>query len=212
VKLWSLFAAAALGLLAGGCVATDTTPHNLNAETVRSLRLDHVDVVVDPLAQIHWPSLADERAPGTPAPQDGVPAVSASPAEVRARAIPRVQSKFHAFVTPTLKSKLAGTRAAKARIVVWRVKIVGAMDIVAGIPAAVLLGPGAATPRSEMDVSIDFIDAKSGAVILQFPRTTLSTEGGNGLNLGGSGLRSHDPIERLLAKLDAQLSPWLLKS
>jgi hypothetical protein len=62
---------------------------------------------------------------------------------------------------------------------------------------------------SNMSASIDFVDARTGATILSYPKTGFMTQGGYKLNMGTSGMISHDPIERMFADMGGQVAAWL---
>jgi hypothetical protein len=185
-----MLAAVTLAAVLIGCVTTATTPsHNLDIDAVRRLRLERLDLALSPDARVHWPSLAD-------APVDAL----------RAHAISKLREKALVILEPSLRSALAGTRPVAARMTVSNVYVPTAME---------LLGPGlllgADAMRSRMRARLDLLDARSGAVVLSFPETFVSTQGGYKPNLGTSGSLSHDPIERLMTDYHAKLSAWLLR-
>jgi hypothetical protein len=223
MKLSNIVASALLPLGLAACVTT-TPPHNLSLADVRALNVQRVDIAIDPAARIIWPSLANEmvearqpsgstRMPDVAAGAEFAaappPAVEIKPAEYRAQALSRLTEKGRAVLQPSLKSKLAGTRPVVARMTVHHLYV---PSIAGQIVIGALAGVGSPGTNSEMTLTVDFVDARTGAPVLSYPRTSLVTSGGHKINMGTTGLFSHDPIERMLTDLDGQLSPWLLKS
>ena len=223
MKLPNIVASALL--LAGlpACVTT-TPPHSLSADDVRALNVQRVDVAFAPEARIVWPTLASEmaeaRRPGGPVRMPDVAAggdtappppaqVQINPAEYRAQAIARVSDKARSVLQPSLKSKLAGSRPVVARMTVHELFV---PTIAGQIVIGALAGQGMKGTNSEMAVSVDFVDARTGAPVLSYPKVALITQGGHKINMGTSGIFSHDPLERMLTELDGQLSSWLLKT
>jgi hypothetical protein len=213
----------ASGLLLVGLAACVTTPaHNMSADAVRALNVQRVDVALDPAARINWPSLEYELAHGRSAnaavampdpagsgnPADiPPPKVEVDPAQMKAQALSRLTEKGRALLQPSLKSKLAGSRPVVARMTVHSVNLPSLGRI---LVTDAIIGAGASS--SMMEVSVDFLDARTGAPVLSYPKTLLSTQGGYKLNMGTTGIFSHDPVERMLAGFDDQLSSWLLKT
>lgn len=205
------------------CVTT-TPPHNLSADAVRAMNVQRVDVAFAPDARIVWPGLANEmaeaRRPGGPIRTPDIAAsgdtatpapakVEINPAEYRAQAASRVTEKARTVLQPSLKSKLAGSRAIVARMTVHHLYV---PSIMGQIVIGALAGVGSPGTNSELTVSLDFVDARTGAPVLSYPTTALVTQGGEKINMGTTGIFSHDPLVRMLTELDSQLSPWLLKS
>jgi hypothetical protein len=215
-------------LLLGLAACVTTTPHNLNVDDVRAFNIQRVDVAFAPEARIIWPTLANEMAEarrpggptrmpdvagsadgGTPAP----PKVEISPAEYKAQAMTRVTDKARKVLQPSLKAKLAGTRPVVARMTVHHLFVPSMGGMIAyGVVTGLLVGPYAGTLDSGMSVSVDFVDARTGAPILSYPKTGLTTQGGHRVDWGTTGTFAADPVERMLVELDGRLSPWLLKS
>jgi len=225
MKLPSIIAPA---LLLGLAACVTTTPHNLNVDDVRAFNIQRVDVAFAPEARIIWPTLANEMAEarrpggpvrmpdvagsgdvGTPAP----PKVEISPTEYKAQAMARVTDKARKVLQPSLKAKLAGTRPVVARMTVHHLFVPSMGGMIAyGVVTGLLVGPYAGTLDSGMSVSVDFVDARTGAPILSYPKTGLTTQGGHRVDWGTTGTLAADPVERMLTGLDGQLSSWLLKS
>jgi len=212
----------ALTPLLAACVTTE--PHTLSVDSVRALRLERVDVVLDPAAPIAWSGLAQEIRDARKGPnattertygEAGPEEVKIPAAELRALAASRLREKVGTFTEPSLKSSLSGTKPVVTRITVHDVRIPGTGEQIAvGLAFGLLAGPvaaGSASVNSTMAVSVDFVDPRTGSPILSYPRTTLVTQGGYKLNMGTSGVFSHDPIERMLADLNNRLTSWLLK-
>jgi hypothetical protein len=201
----ALVLAGAAAVLAG-CV---TAAHNVSVDDIRTLRLERVDVVLDPAAKIQWYNLqrdfaeARNRQGDSQAAWDNVAGTEAFRAQVRAQ----VLAKARAVVEPALRSALTGSTPVIARINVHHIHVPGfAEQMVTGL----FLGAGA--QQSSMSVSVDFIEARTNRPIVTFPRTPLATSGGQTLVSLGSGLFSSDPIERMLTPLNDRLPSWLLKT
>jgi hypothetical protein len=206
--------AAAAAFLAA-CVTTNP-PHNLNVEDVRALRLERVDVVIDPAAPINWADLENEYIE-----KRGEAAKSSQASRERetkaARdfAAARIRDRARSVVEPALKSALDGRRPVTARIIVHRIGIPTTFQVVVGgLFSCALERPGTCRTGADsvMNVAVDFIDTRTGAVVLSYPRTVLTTQGGQKINMGTTGVFSHDPIERMLADLNGRLTSWLLKA
>jgi hypothetical protein len=214
VSAWR-FCAPILFAVLGACVTT-TTPHDLSADNIRALRIERVELALDPAARIEWPQLAQARAQfasvpaqadmtgSTPEPPEQP---KLTPDQVRARATADLREKARSVLEPTLRSTLGGTRPIVARMTVNAVKIVTFGE---GFAAGVILGPQVVT--SGMLASVEFVDARTGAVLMRHPLTGVTTQGGYKLNMGTSGTISHDPVERLMAAYGERLTSWLLKT
>jgi hypothetical protein len=207
---------AALGAVVLAACVTTTPPHGLSVDNVRALRLERVEVAIDPAAQINWSELTSGLATAQAAPVQNdmtgsIPDIPEpprlSPEQSRANAMANMREKARTVLEPTLKSTLNGMKPVNARVTVHYVKVAGFFE---GLAKHMIIGPGAA--QSTMVVSVDFIDARSGATVVSYPRTGLSTEGGYKLNMGTTGAISHDPIERMFASLNDRLTSWLLKA
>jgi len=71
---------------------------------------------------------------------------------------------------------------------------------------------GAGSFQSKLDVSVEIVDARSGAPIVALSKVDAATEGTQTpINLG-PGVFSGDPIERMFAQLAGHLRDWLLKA
>jgi hypothetical protein len=219
MKLSNIIAPA---LLLGLAACVSTPAHNMSGDAVRALNVQRLDVAVPADAHINWPSLEYEMAYGhtqnaAVAPPD--PAGSGNPAEppppqrkvepaqLKAQAASRLTEKGRTLLQPSLKSKLAGSRPVVARMTVHSLTLPSLGRV---ILTDAIIGTGAS--HSMMEVSVDFVDARTGAPVLTYPKTLLSTQGGYKINMGTTGIFSHDPVERMLASFDGQLSSWLLKS
>ena len=207
MKAWK---AVVLAVLSAGLTACVTTAsHTLSVDEVRALRLERLDLVLDSAARVHWSAAEEEYAKSKGGrPQGDSAAPREAPTEgFRAYIAGRLRDKAKAVIEPSLRSALVGTRPVAARINVHGVNVTGFFE---GMVPGILLGPQAVT--SDMGVSVDIVDARTGAPVLSYPRTALSTQGGQKLDWGFSGAYSSDPIERLLADLNGRLTPWLLKT
>jgi hypothetical protein len=193
-----VIASLSVGLAA--CVTT-TPAHNLGADTVRGLRLERVEVNVGPPGQVTWAGLLEEtmEAEGKKTgrqitdPQAVVP-------QAKAEALSRLNAQARKNLEPALRTRLAGNKPVVARVTVHTVYV----PTVAGA----LFG-GTAGGSSGMSASIDFVDARTGATVLSYPKTGFMTQGGYKLNMGTSGSISHDPIERMFADMGGQVAAWL---
>jgi hypothetical protein len=196
----------AFAALAAGCVTTAPS-HNMSAESVRALRLERVEVNVDPAAKIIWPSLMQDVMEAQSA-RSGAPFPTELPEtltpEMKNEALARLRANARKALEPALRPRLAGAKPVVARVTVHHVYVPTAAGALA---VGVLLGPAGA--QSAMSASIDFVDARSGATIVSYPKTGFMTQGGYKLNMGTSGMFSHDPIERLFADMGGQAAGWL---
>jgi hypothetical protein len=197
------------GLMAAlaGCVTTST--HDVSVDDIRALRLDRVDLVIDPAATISWPYLQEQFAEQRKRQGDAQATeqnVRETPA-FRTHVASQLQQKARAHIDPRLRSALAGPRPVVARITVHHLKVISLGE---GIVVSVFAGAAAAT--SQITVSIDFIDARTNRLIVAYPKSGISTQGGHQINMGMSGGFSADPIERLFSDLGGRVPSWLLKA
>ena len=203
-----VFALAALAL--AGCVTATTATHNVDVDDIKSLRVERVEVIFDPAAQIGWKDAQAEYAESRNQQGDSQATeynVLGTPG-YRAFILSRIQSRSKVVVEPTLRQTLAGTRPAVARIVIHHVYVPNFRQ---AMGTALISGAGAI--QSGMSVSIDFVDARTNRVVVAYPRTPLATSGKGGWELPVYSPRfSSDPIDRLLAQLQDQLPQWLLKT
>lgn len=196
-------------LMAAGLPGCVTAAHTLDVEEVRSLRLERVDLVLDPAAKIDWVSLQSEYAESLKRRADAEATTQnvIEPAGFRAYAMTRIQSKLQQVLEPALRSTLAGSRPVIARITVHGVRIPGFVE---GAIKNLALGPGAT--QSEMGLTIDFLEAKTGRPILTYPRGYVATSGTQWVDLGTTGAFAADPIERMMNSLANRVPAWLLKA
>ena len=201
-----LLALAAVGL--AGCVTT--AAHNVDVDDIKSLRVERVDVILDPAAQIGWKDAQKEYAESRNRQGDS----QATDANVlgtpgyRAFILLRIQSRTKALLEPTLRQTLAGSRPAVARMTVHGVYV---PSLLQAVGTSLVFGVGQI--QSGMTISIDFVDARTNRVIVAYPKTPVITQGRQGYaSLGLTGHFAADPIDRLLAHLQDRLPQWLLKT
>jgi hypothetical protein len=196
-------------LLAAGLAGCVTAAHTLDVEEVRSLRLERVDLVLDPAAKIDWISLQSEYAESLKRRGDGEATAQTviETAGFRAYAMTRIQSKVRQVLEPALRSTLAGSRPVIAKVTVHGVRIPGFVE---GAIKNLTLGPGAT--QSEMGLTIDFLEGKTGRPILTYPRGYVATSGTQWVDLGITGAFAADPIERMMNSLANRVPAWLLKA
>jgi hypothetical protein len=197
------------GLLATlvGCVTTAT--HSVSVDDIRALRLERVDLVIDPAATVAWPYLQDEYAESRKR-QGDTQATEQSVRETpgfRAHVASRLLGTARGAIDPPLREALGGSRPVVARITVHHLKIIGLAE---GMVTAVFAGAAAAT--SHITVSIDFVDARTNRLIVAYPKSGISTQGGHRLDIGATGHFAADPTERLFRDLATRVPSWLLKA
>jgi hypothetical protein len=75
-------------------------------------------------------------------------------------------------------------------------------------------GAGATQSQSSITVSTDIIDAKSGTVLLSYPKRTISQSGGESVLMTGNAADpySGDAAAALLKRYHDEYLPWLLKA
>jgi hypothetical protein len=189
-----------------GCV---TAGHNVSIDDIHTLRLERVDLVIDPAAKIDWPYLQAEYAESRKRQGDSQAteqSVLETPA-FRAYVAARLQEKARSLVDPPLRSVLGGSTPVIARINLHHIKIISLAE---NMITSAFLGSGAA--QSGMNVSIDFVDVRTNRLVVTYPRSGFLTQGGHRPNLGTTGLFAPDPSERLFYDLAGRLPSWLLKS
>jgi hypothetical protein len=192
-----ILGAVALGLAVAGFI---TLPSAHGAESARALRVERVTVVMDPAGLITSPEISQDNAGGRIDPK--------VLAQRRGAVFKRVSERTRAVLDPSLKATLSGAKPVTARVTIHSLYI---PTVGASMVATAFGGIGNPTGHSVLSVSVHFVDAR-GATVLSFPKTTVTTHGGQKLNIVTSGMFSHDPLERLIATLDGQLKSWLLKT
>jgi hypothetical protein len=202
-----LLALAAIGL--AGCVTT--AAHNVDVDDIKSLRIERVDVVLDPAAHIGWKDAQTDYAEARNQQGDSQATadnVGGTPS-FRAFVLSRIQSRTKALLEPTLRQTLAGSRPAIARMTVHHVYV---PNFLQGLGTGLAFGAGSI--QSGMTVSIEFVDSRTNRVVVAYPKTPLVTSGRGRMHqqLLTSPHFSPDPIDRLVAQLQDQLPQWLLKT
>jgi hypothetical protein len=206
---------------------------------VRALKLVSVDVELDPDRDrsLVWSGLLDEfrktrdqpaasrpeAAGGTPpAPAQGTrqtPGISPAPQaeggrfdppwdQLQAFAHDHIARRARLTMEGPLRRELTGSRPVRVVLKVHGVVIpsFGAM-LVRSLFVRYSGG------EDQLRVTTDIVDAKTGAVILTFPRRTEIGQGGYGLvDWGGEDRSSSDPLVRLLAEHREALLSWLLRN
>lgn len=201
-----LCALAAVGL--AGCVTT--AAHNVDVEDIKSLRIERVDVVLDPAAHLGWLDAQKEYAESRNAQGDSQATKEnvLGTSGYRAFILSRIQSRTKVHLEPTLRQVFTGSRPAIARMIVHHVYVPSFLQAL-----GTGLAFGAGQIQSGMSVSIDFVDARTNRVIVAYPKTPLVTSGVGRASLPTNSPQfSPDPIDRLLAQLQDQLPQWLLKT
>ena len=160
-------------LAIAGCVTT-TPPHNLSPESVRALRFERLDLVVNPGANINWPAAVEEwtkSSTATPA----APRASRETATegLQAHVAAQLRARARNALEPQLKTALAGGRPVIARMTVNHIHVPTFME---GVAPALIWGPQAV--QSGLRANIDILDARTSAVVLSFPDTLVTTQGG----------------------------------
>jgi hypothetical protein len=199
---------AALGCLLTGCVTT-TPAHNLSEDAVRALRLERVEVAVDPTAKVAWGNLGhDLMAAKSKQTGTEVTDPQAVASEFKAEVMTRLRASAKKTLEPALRTRLAGGKPVIARVTMHHVFIPTTGGVLVSTMFGGSMAPGA---QSGMSASIDFVDAKTGATILSYPKTGFMTQGGQKWDIGTSGMFSHDPMERMFADMGGQVAAWLAK-
>ena len=195
MRIWLVFG---LAVVVAACATLP--PHELNVNDIRGLRLERVEVVVDPSARLNWVAMKDQFEKSQKA--------AASVAAFRSYITPHLNQKARATIEPALKSVLAGSRPVAARITITVLHIPGFVE---GFATALVFGPG--SHQSRLSARVDIVDARTGAAVVSLPTVDAATQGGHALlDLQQSGPMSADPVERLFAKLSDRLTSWLLKA
>jgi hypothetical protein len=198
-----------LGLVAVALAGCQTAAHTVSVDTVRSLRVERVDLTLDPAAKINWGKAQDEyaevrrRQGDAQATTDNVVGTPG----FRTYAAGLLQGQARAIIEPKLRSALTGSTPVVARIRVLGLHVPGL-----GEHIALGLALGAGGVQSRLGVTVDFVDARSVRSIVVYQQTALVTQGGQKIAMGTTGYFSHDPIERMFSDLGDRLPAWLLKT
>jgi hypothetical protein len=217
-------------LALAGCVTVP--PPSLSVDQVRGLRLAAVEVELEPDRErsLVWHGLLEEfrkardlaaaraaAAPEVPAPQaqgtDARPPGGGGTFDppwdhLRAFTHDHITRRARLTMEGPLGRELTGSRPVRVVLKVHEVVIpsFGAMLV-----RSLFVGYSGGEDR--LTVTTQIVDAKTGAVILTFPRRTEVGQGGYGLiDWGGEDRSSSDPLVRLLAAHREDLLSWLLRN
>lgn len=192
-----IIAVAVLTLLLAGCVTVSNT---LTPDQVASFKLVKVDVVTPPDARISWGDgeVAYAATKGI-AMQDS--AGVANTPEGQAYIRQTVSAKLRSTFERELAGSLRGTRPVRVQVNVREVEI-------ASVLQRILIG---GSHRLVADVAI--VDAKTGAMLSQFPAQTAVAAAGQGM-LGTlvDAAVLDAPIDRVVARYASQYRGWLVAS
>lgn len=211
-------------LLLSGCVSIP--PHALTVQDVRSLRVVSVEGVVAPDAKVIWPAVLQPLVEARMGPEhkpklDTIPSAAGDagplppppaplpvvPTAEKVAAVEReLTAKLRQEVEPLLRQELAGTRPVRAVFRLHDLKIHSGVGRVLMVVLA-----GQSGDENTLVLSAQFIDAKTGAVVLELPRQGISGRGGYGVVNLGEGVLSSDPLVRMLTEFKTRLYNWLLK-
>jgi hypothetical protein len=204
--LRGIFVVAVAAVTLVGCI---TAAHNVDVDDIKNIRIERVDLSLDPAVTIGWYDAQKDYAQSRNQQGDNQATadnVAGTPA-FRAYVASRLQARAKAILEPTLREALTGARPAVARVTVHHVF---SPSLLRGLVTAALVG--VAQVQSGMSVTIDFVDAKTNRVIVTYPKTLLVTGGRQTFEMGFAGYFSADPIDRMLAQLQDRLPHWLLKT
>lgn len=185
-----------LALVLAGCVTVSNT---LRPEQVSSFKLVGVDVVIPQGASIRWGDgeVAYAATKGLP-PQES-DKVSNTP-EAAAYIRNGVSSRVRAAFQKELGGRLVGTRPIKIRVTVRHVEI-------ASVLRRIVVGG-----HHTMSGDVAVIDAKTGAVLSDYPAQTSMSGAGQGI--GGTLLDAaflSAPIDRVVTGYAEQYGNWLIR-
>ena len=190
-----IFAAFAMLALAG-CVTASNT---LTPDQVATFRLAKTDVLVPEGARVSWGDgeVAYANTKGV-SPQDSG-SVSQTP-EGRAYVRAQVAAKLKGALERELSGQLAGSRPVRLEVRVQDVEI-------ASVLQRIIVGG-----QHSLRADATLVDAKTGAVLLQFPAQTATSAAGQGV-LGSmiDAAAVDAPIDRVVANYSAQYKRWLLR-
>jgi hypothetical protein len=208
-------------LALAGCVTVP--PPSLSVDQVRGLRLAAVEVELEPDRErsLVWHGLLEEfrkardlevpvpQAQGTDARPPGGGGTFDPPWDhLRAFTHDHITRRARLTMEGPLGRELTGSRPVRVVLKAHEVVIpsFGAMLV-----RSLFVGYSGGEDR--LTVTTQIVDAKTGAVILTFPRRTEVGQGGYGLiDWGGEDRSSSDPLVRLLAAHREDLLSWLLRN
>lgn len=185
---------AALTLALAGCVTVSNT---LSPDQVASFKVAAVEVVTPPTARISWGDgeVAYAATKGLP-PQEATGVANTPDGQAYIR--DAVSTKLRAAFERELAASLRGTRPVRVRVNVQQVEI-------ASVLQRILIGG-----NHSLRADVTILDAKSGAVLSQFPAQTATAAAGQGL--AGSFIDAvalDAPIDRVVANYSVQYRAWL---
>jgi hypothetical protein len=191
-------------LMVAGCALP---AHNLSVESVRELRLERVEVVLEPAVRINWIGAKDELAKSRKPAGDGADAPISVEA-LQGYIISQLNQHARAALEPNLRSVLSGTKPVIIRLTVKSLDVPGFGE---GLARTIVLGAG--SYQSDILVRVDVIDTRTGTPILTLERIDAATQGSYALmGTDQPGLYSNHPVDRLFARLAERISSWLLKT
>ena len=218
----------ATALLLAGC---QTTAHTLSPSEVQSWKVAAIDTVVAPEARLTWPKVAEPiidkhlpRGPDETYTNDSGremtrpgqrPTITP---EVQKIARVQMEAELHQrarrYMEP-VRGALIGQLPVKVITTVHRLDIPSTgLQIAQAVIGGLIGGVGAAQSESTMILSTDIVDAKTGAVLLSYPKNTVVLPGGeNSWMMSNAGdPYSGDAAAALLKKYHDGYLPWLLKA
>lgn len=198
MRVWNLFVGAVMALAVAGCVTTDVRP----PADVQSLKLAEVRVTVPPHAQLIGYDGVSEYATAKRIPNYELNDATETE-EAKAWMRDHLLKRVKASMEQNLPGALNGQRPVRAEIVVRKFMLSSAVQ-------RIIVGGD-----YHMIADISLVDAKTGAVVVDYPGMVYSIPALNGW--GGAIVQAaydatNAPGDRLVKGLTEKYRDWLRKT
>jgi hypothetical protein len=220
-----LFVLGAAASLVSGCVTV--AAHNVATDEIQSWKVATIETVVAPDARIIWPKVeepfvekhlprgaattfvSDDSGREATKPGERPPVTSEIRQAGRAHFQRELNERARRYMEP-IRGVLLGRRPVKVVTTVYGLDV---PTMGRQIVNNLLFGSGTSGSQSKISLSTDIVDAKTGAVLLSYPKQFVSRQGGESLfALDASDPYSSDAAGGLLKQYHEQYFRWLLKA
>lgn len=209
------FLAVAVAVLLAGCV---TSPPPVALDEARNWKVVSVEGALAPVASSAWMSVRDEFMKANGLEVKVEHGDRDTPTRVIEPELPREQyrafiaaqfsNRVKASFSGKMQSEFAGTRPVKIVVTMHSAEILDP-----GRRFVKVLFAGQSGDRNTLLAHIDVLDARSGNVLVTYPRTLVTGVGGGaGFDFSGGPVIENDPMLRMVNQLREQFLRWILRT
>lgn len=201
--------------LVAGCV---TSPPPVSVDEARSWKVISVEGALAQVASSSWMSVKNEFMKANGLEVKVEHGDRDTPTRVIEPELPREQ--YRAFIATQFSNRVKASFSAKMQSVfsgTRPVKIVVTMHnaeiLDPGKRFVKVLFAGQSGDQNTLLVHIDVIDARSGKILVTYPRTLVTGVGGGpGFDFSGGPVIENDPMLRMVNQLREQFLRWILRT